>query len=134
MASTEANSGAYRLYLRVPRPIVVQAGRLGHFRLEAGLYVYCGSARRGLQQRVARHRRLAVGKSGNRRGHIDAVLLRRLSRLVRTEVVPGGDECALSTATATRRDAQVPIARFGATDYRHGCAAHFYSIDDDRPE
>ncbi len=130
MATAESNGGAYRLYIRVPRPIVVQVGRLGRFRLETGLYVYVGSARRGLRQRVARHSRLATEKRGNRRWHIDAVLLHHATRWVRSEMVAGGDECALSAALAARPDVEIPVARFGATDCRHGCAAHFYRLND----
>lgn len=127
--SAEHNGGAYLLYLRVPRPIVVQAGRLGRHRLVPGLYVYVGSARRGLRQRVARHTRLVTEKRGNRRWHIDAVLLHRATRLVRSETVEEGEECALSAALAARPGVEVPIARFGATDCRHGCAAHFYRLN-----
>ena len=130
MATAESNGGAYRLYIRVPRPITVQVGRLGRHRLESGVYVYVGSARRGLRQRVARHGRLAVEKRGNRHWHIDAVLLHRATRLLRSDTVEEGDECALSAALAAQPGVEVPIARFGATDCHHGCAAHFYRLND----
>lgn len=71
------NSGAYLITLSLARAAWIEAGRLGRFRLEAGTYVYVGSAKRALQARVARHCRLATTKQGKRHWHIDGLLLHR---------------------------------------------------------
>ena len=128
------DGGAYRLFLRLSRPSWVRAGRLGRFRLEPGLYVYVGSARRALAARVARHRRLAERKEGNRHWHVDGLLLHGYSRLVRAESYPQGEECELSRALAADANASVPVAGFGATDCRAGCPAHLYRLEPDSPE
>jgi len=41
----------YQLHIVVPQPLDIVIGRLGHFQLSPGRYVYTGSARRSLQAR-----------------------------------------------------------------------------------
>ncbi|HKJ75673.1 MAG TPA: GIY-YIG nuclease family protein [Gammaproteobacteria bacterium] len=125
------DGGAYRLFLQLTRPAWVRAGRLDRFRLEPGLYIYVGSARRALAARVDRHRRLAERKHGNRHWHVDGLLLHGYSRLVRAETYPDTEECALSRGLAGDACASVPIAGFGATDCRAGCPAHLYRLEPD---
>ncbi len=123
----EENGGAYRLFIRVPRAIRLQPGRLGMIRLEAGEYLYVGSAKRNLRQRVARHCRLAQEKRGKRHWHIDALLLHPWSRLVKAEALPGGEECQLVQA-ALAAGAVAAAAGYGATDCRAGCPAHLLRL------
>jgi len=104
-------------------------GRLGEVALAAGRYVYVGSARTGLRQRVERHRRLATAKAGKRHWHIDALLLHPASRLLEARLHCGEQECRLSRQIARRPDASVPVPGYGATDCGSGCAAHLYRID-----
>ena len=125
-AQAAANGGAYLLFLSLKRGIVVTPGRLGRRRLAPGRYVYVGSARRNLSQRVRRHQRLAADREGRRHWHVDALLLHPWVRLDRVELHPGGEECELSHDLARR--AEVPIPGFGATDCRAGCAAHLYRL------
>ncbi len=122
------NGGAYRLHLRLSRAAWIQAGALGRFRLDPGEYIYVGSAKKALAQRVARHRRLGVEKRGPRRWHIDNLLLHRYCRWQEGELIPGGDECAISAALAATPGVGVPIPGFGATDCRRGCPAHLYRV------
>ncbi|GAB4348458.1 MAG: GIY-YIG nuclease family protein [Gammaproteobacteria bacterium] len=122
------NAGAYRLYLRVARGAWIEAGRLGRFRLEPGYYLYVGSARRNLQQRIARHRAIASGVRRGGHWHIDALLAHRYVRLVATEAHPGGEECVISRAVARQSGVSVPIIGFGATDCHARCRAHLYCI------
>lgn len=128
------DAGAYRLFVRFSRPAWVRAGRRGRFRLEPGLYVYVGSARRALAARVARHRRLATEKRGNRHWHIDGVLLHGWSRLVQAELHPGAEECRLARDLAAAPSVTVPVPGFGATDCRAGCPAHLYRLEPGSPE
>lgn len=124
----DANSGAYRLHVTLPTAARVRVGRFGRVRLPAGHYVYVGSARRHLRQRVARHRQVASGQRRGGHWHIDALLAHSRARLVAIELFPGGAECALSRETAQLPGAGVPIPGFGATDCRAGCAAHLYAL------
>lgn len=122
------NGGAYLLHFRLRRPAIVTVGRLGRHRFEPGRYVYVGSARRNLAQRVARHRRLAATGEGGRHWHIDGVLAHRYFVLESFEILPGADECRLSSELAGLAEVSVPVPGFGATDCTAGCRSHFYRI------
>jgi Uri superfamily endonuclease len=120
--------GAYVLVLRLREPARLKVGALGSHRLKAGLYLYVGSARRGIEARVGRHKRLAATKSGKAHWHVDYLLLHSQCRLVTAHILPETEECMLSRSIAERGDAAVPIAGFGSTDCRSGCGAHLYQV------
>ncbi len=124
---SDADSGAYRLVLRLDRTVVVTPGRLGERRLSRGSYLYLGSAKRALSKRVARHRRLAEEKTGRLHWHIDWLLTHPDVRLIRIDTVDGGDECALARGIATLGGSEA-VRGFGATDCRQRCPAHLYRV------
>ena len=106
---------SYQLVIGVARPIRVQIGRLGVFRLAAGRYVYTGSARRNLEARIARHAR----REKRLRWHIDYLLAHFDAQLVqiRRSQLP---ECALNRRTR----GTIAVPGFGASDCRAGCISH----------
>lgn len=105
----------YQLHIRLAQPLRVQIGRFGEFDFPAGDYVYTGSAKRNFEARVARHLR----REKRLRWHIDYLLAAPGVAVV--EVVRSSEpECALNQATA----GEVPVAGFGASDCRRGCASH----------
>lgn len=61
------NSGLYQLVIVLSRPHDIRVGHHGRFHFPAGYYVYTGSARRGLDSRIARHLR----RRNKMRWHID---------------------------------------------------------------
>ncbi len=128
--SKEGVGGAYLLELEVKEIVRVTVGALGLQELAGGRYVYVGSARRGIEARLARHDRSARNLAP-RRWHIDYLLGHPAVRLVRTHAFPGAEECGLSAHLAARPGVTVPIARFGASDCTAGCEAHLYQIPDD---
>lgn len=129
VVSPTGNRGAYKLYIRFSHTVRLNVGALGSLSLAPGTYVYTGSAKRGLRQRVERHRRLAKTKQGRCHWHIDQLLLHPDSRLVRTELFADGDECELSRQLAVRTDVSIPVHGFGATDCKSGCKAHLYRLE-----
>ena len=64
------DSGFYQLVVRLGRRRTIVVGRLGRFEFPAGYYVYTGSAKRGLESRIARHLR----RRKRMRWHIDYLL------------------------------------------------------------
>ena len=48
---------SYQLEIMLERPLRLRVGRLGPIELDAGRYVYTGSAKRALESRIARHLR-----------------------------------------------------------------------------
>jgi len=90
-------------------------GRLGEFDIPAGRYLYSGSARRGLEARIARHLR----RQKRLRWHIDYLLRAPGVRVVGVIRSRRG-ECALNRSARGR----VVVAGFGASDCRARCGAH----------
>jgi Uri superfamily endonuclease len=123
-------TGAYLLYLDLQQCLTIKAGRLKQSLLPAGKYVYVGSATRGMEQRIARHRRLAEQKCGKLHWHIDFLLIHPEVRLIGEKKLAGSRECAVSQRIAAQRGTTIPVPRFGSTDCRAGCKAHLYKITD----
>ncbi len=106
---------SYQLMIEVRRPLRCAIGRLGVFDFPAGRYVYTGSARRGLEARIARHLRAAK----TLRWHVDYLTTApgvRVTAVVRS----ARDECRLHQATP----GIVVVPGFGASDCTAGCGAH----------
>ncbi len=110
----------YQLYINVKRNISVQIGRLGMFEFPAGLYVYTGSARRGMDNRLARHR----SKEKKLRWHIDYLLNHPAASIIKIVkfVEP---ECEINSKT----DGRILVPGFGAGDCRANCGSHLKYID-----
>ncbi|MBN2242730.1 MAG: GIY-YIG nuclease family protein [Acidobacteria bacterium] len=121
--------GAYTLHLKVEGRTRVRVGSLGDVVLEAGNYVYVGSARKSIEGRIARHRRLANEKTGKLRWHIDYLLTHSGIELVGLEPHPGCRECDIARSVASLKGASAPVPRFGASDCRWGCAAHLFRVE-----
>ncbi len=118
------NCGLYVLLVFLEADHTLAVGALGEYRLPRGQYLYCGSARSNLRQRVARH--LSSRKAI--RWHIDHLTSAAAA-------VPEGalflearglSECALTRAVGALAGAHAPVPRFGASDCRSGCAAHLW--------
>jgi Uri superfamily endonuclease len=111
---------SYQIVFEIGEPLVVRVGALGVQRLEPGLYVYTGSAVRGLEARIRRH----VQRSGRLRWHIDYVLRCEEAKIVevRCSSLP---ECRLNRESV----GTIPIPGFGASDCRSGCGSHLKRIE-----
>ena len=121
-----SEGGAYVLRLVLRKPARLMIGALGEHELKPGRYLYVGSARRGIESRVERHRRLASTKAGTAHWHIDYLLLHRHCKLIGIVILPGAQECRVSRLIGMRNGATVPVPGFGSTDCRSGCRAHLY--------
>lgn len=115
------DGGAYCLILRIPRACAVRVGALGRVRFSAGVYVYVGSAMRGLSARVARHRRRAKRKHW----HIDYLTGRRGVRITEVFVRFSQErqECHIAQAVAGAGEV---IRGFGSSDCK--CAGHLFRL------
>lgn len=118
------NSGLYVLWLEVRRDIVVRVGALGPRRFAAGWYAYTGSARANLGPRVRRH----FAKTKPLRWHVDHLTAHPAVRVaaVLTWSPSRWSECALNHEVAALIHGIAPVPRFGASDCRGGCEAHFW--------
>jgi Uri superfamily endonuclease len=117
--------GAYALVIDLVEPLVVSlSGRAPHD-LDAGRYLYAGSAKGpgGIRARVRHH--LRVGKKVH--WHVD--------RLTNAVGVAGifafamGNQCLIASEVLTWAGTTVPVARFGSSDCRR-CPAHLFRFSD----
>jgi Uri superfamily endonuclease len=105
----------YQLHIDVAGAVRCPIGRLGAFDFPPGRYVYTGSARRGLEARIARHLR----SDKVLHWHIDYLLAAPGVRIVAVARSRRA-ECALNRAVPGR----LVAAGFGASDCNAGCGAH----------
>ena len=127
---TSPISGSYILILQFNEPFSAVIGALGRYSFNPGNYAYIGSAKRGIASRIARHIRLASEKSGKTHWHIDYLLIRPEVLLSAALPYPGQAECELARFIADHPASSTPVPRFGASDCRNHCPAHFFKIDE----
>lgn len=122
LALRDADAGTYILVVRVPEAMPVCGGGLGVFDLQAGYYLYVGSALRGLRARLLRHLRAEK----RLHWHIDYLLA--VAPVVEVWAHCGKEryECAWARTLAASGDLLPSAARFGSSDC--DCPTHlFYS-------
>lgn len=124
MDKISMNQGSYQIMVAISADVAFSCGALGEISLGKGLYVYTGSAMRGLDARVARHRR----KEKKLRWHIDYLLAQPNSAIVEIRVFPSPDreEC-VRNRILTDGGAVVPIVGFGSSDCRE-CPSHLVRV------
>lgn len=117
--STPGSAQTYQLIIHVENEITITVGRLGRFRFPAGYYIYTGSARRGMKNRLARHQR----RDKKLFWHIDYLLNHSNVNIIgiRTFVEP---ECVMNH----RLDGVIIAPGFGASDCRAKCKSHLKYI------
>ena len=106
---------SYQLHIRVQKPVVVRIGELGTFEFPAGEYVYTGSGKRNLGQRLSRH----LSRSKRLRWHIDYLLSDPGVHVIGFSLSED-PECVINQRTT----GEIVVLRFGATDCRNGCRSH----------
>ncbi|MFP4147273.1 MAG: GIY-YIG nuclease family protein [Halorhodospira sp.] len=110
-----ATAATYCLTLFVTEPLCLRVGSLGRVRLPAGWLVYTGSARRGMEARIARHLRRAKPL----RWHLDY-----LTRDARVLVIAVTRHTEPECQRNQRNGGQVVVPGFGASDCTAGCGSH----------
>jgi Uri superfamily endonuclease len=118
------DSGSYVLILYLPADKRIRIGKLGEIEFKAGRYAYVGSAMRGIDQRVARHRR------GEKRfhWHIDYLLKEAsIEKVVKIESLEK-TECLIAGLLRKRYGS---IPHFGSSDC--GCQSHLYDLSARHP-
>jgi len=112
------NSGVYLLLIRLDAPFTLPVQRIGRPVLQPGWYVYAGSAKTNLQQRIARHLR----KRKKMHWHID-YLLQQSSSVKAFPIWTAEDlECTLAGDISKNADSQVK--GFGCSDC--SCNSHLF--------
>jgi Uri superfamily endonuclease len=129
MATPPKLPGTYAVILQADRHrelFIGSDGTFGTLQVQPGFYVYVGSAHGpgGLERRLDRH----VRDTKKLKWHID--FLRAGTEVVETWWMEQEErrECDWVTAFGPIRGASVPMAKFGASDFRKWprCPAHLY--------
>ena len=117
-----SNSGLYQLHISLSDMETIEVGRLGRFSFPKGKYIYTGSAKRGLNARIDRHKR--SGK--NLHWHIDYLLEAMSAKITSVDIFEfqDGSECALNQSV----NGQHIVNGFGSSDCRNGCKSHLVYI------
>jgi sugar fermentation stimulation protein A len=103
--------------------IVLEIGALGTKKMQAGLYVYVGSAQSGLEQRVGRH----FSKVKKRHWHIDYLL--EMCSPISAFMIEGPDiECEINAIIDVLPGSIVPCKGFGSSDCH--CDSHLHRISE----
>ena len=105
----------YQLYITVTNNITVQIGRLRRFEFPAGFYIYTGSAKRGMENRLARH----LAQEKKLRWHIDYLLNHPDASITKIEKFTE-PECEINART----DGEILVPGFGASDCKAKCGSH----------
>jgi Uri superfamily endonuclease len=119
VCSGNSDHFTYQLFIRLDCDCDLTIGRLGGFTFPAGVYVYTGSARRNLAQRLARHLR----RNKRKRWHIDYLLDSQYAEIFNTLTI-NEEECVINQ----RLNGKVVVKGFGASDCRMKCGAHLKMI------
>ena len=122
--------GTYALVIALESEATIAIGKLGRFAFPSGYYMYMGSARGGLPQRVRRHLR-GIGNTKRLRWHIDYLL--QFARVVEVWYALEGEwerwgereesqECLWCHVSGGMPNGRILVSGFGSSDCR--CPAH----------
>lgn len=123
LAGELQDRGCYFLLLQLPTAERLTVGRLGERLFPAGYYIYVGSARRGLTQRLARHLR----RRKKLFWHID--YLRGTAARCVAIPVRTADDLEHDLAKAMQRIADWQVPGFGCSDCT--CTSHLFGLRED---
>jgi sugar fermentation stimulation protein A len=111
--------GTYSLVLILETEQHIEIGKLGNFLFKKGYYVYNGSALGGFG-RVRYH----LKENKSKRWHIDYLLDKAKLIKIITSETNKNQEHDISKSLARRKDAEIPVIKFGSSDCNKGCLSH----------
>ena len=116
------NSGLYQLNISLSDTETIDIGRLGRYPFPKGRYIYTGSAKRGLNARIDKHKR----NEKRLHWHIDYFLSSKSAKITSVNVFEfqEGGECSLNQSI----EGEHVVNGFGASDCRNGCISHLVYI------
>ena len=117
-----SNSGLYQLHISLSDRESIDVGRFGKYSFPKGNYIYTGSAKRGLNARIDRHKR----NDKKLHWHIDFLLGAKSAKITKVEVFDysSDGECALNQSIEGKHI----VNGFGASDCQNKCISHLVYI------
>jgi Uri superfamily endonuclease len=122
MMTDDSGKGTYILWLYAVTPAVVEIGKLGTFRIDAGWYAYVGSAMGsgGLQGRLRHH----LSPLRRPHWHVDYLRQAAICQQVWAIIDDQPFEHRWASLLHQMPGAVIPIQRFGSSDCH--CEAHLF--------
>ncbi|HJM08502.1 MAG TPA: GIY-YIG nuclease family protein [Gammaproteobacteria bacterium] len=111
---------SYQLFIALSQAAEIQIGRLGLFKFPKGTYVYTGSAKRNIDERIARH----LSKDKNLHWHIDYLLAYEQTKIIKV-IKSGLKECVLNAGVK----GGIIVKGFGSSDCKEGCKSHLIFLE-----
>ena len=110
---------SYQLFINLSQNIEIQIGKLGLFSFPKGTYVYTGSAKRNLNQRITRHFLM----DNNLFWHIDYLLVNKYTKIM--EIAKSElSECDLNADLKGK----IIVKGFGNSNFGENCKSHLKFI------
>ena len=118
--------GNYILIFQIRNQATLQIGSLGEYTIQPGQYCYTGSALGpgGIQARVRHH----LKPSHKPHWHMDYLKPHIQWIALGWKTTAKRLECDWAQTLSSIAKAVIPIAGFGASDCKRGCAAHLVSL------
>ena len=114
-------NGVYALVISVGKSIRIKVGALGALRFEKGMYIYVGSAQKGLKKRVQRHLR----REKRMFWHIDYLLNIKTVKVTKVFCRNAEKDAECKIAMEIGKHG-VAVDGFGSSDCR--CKSHLFRI------
>lgn len=108
---------SYQIFINLKKDIKIQIGKLGLFDFPKGNYIYTGSAKKNIDQRIKRHLSRLAGKKLH--WHIDYFLANENIEIVEVKKYEIA-ECELNQQTK----GEIIIKGFGSSDCKKQCGSH----------
>lgn len=115
--------GSYILILRVRKRMEIEVGKLGRMKFLDGFYLYVGSAKKNLTQRIGRHGRLTKSLFW----HVD--YLRAKAEFHAVLPIRTADDLECEIAQSLKKITGWEVPGFGSSDC--GCPSHLFGMAKD---
>lgn len=108
---------SYQLHINISHNIEIQIGKLGKFNFPMGNYIYTGSAKKNIDERIKRHQSNSSHKKLH--WHIDYLLNDKNVKITEVQKFDK-EECILNQETC----GEIIISGFGSSDCKNKCKSH----------
>ena len=108
---------SYQLHIYISDNIKIQIGKLGKFTFPMGNYIYTGSAKKNIDERIKRHQSNSPDKKLH--WHIDYLLNDKNAKIIEVHKFEE-EECTLNQ----KASGEIIVTGFGSSDCKNKCKSH----------
>ena len=122
--------GTYVLVTELKKDSKIRIGKLGLINFPKGYYCYVGSALGksfNLENRISRHKKLDMNKTGKIKWHIDYFLINPKTSIIDTITINKARRMECEISKRLEKNADKSINKFGSSDCH--CGSHFHYFE-----